>query len=408
MLSGPLAQRFTVRPVVIAGSIMSSLGLILSTFAPTTTLLTVTLGGIHGIGAGMVIMTQPICLAQHFVAHKGLATGLNFAGGALAFFAFPLFLEYLTRLYGFRMAILLFAAISLNSLAFTLFIRQPHWLGRTSRARKTPASCQQEARKVIAEPAQSVDTGQKGLDNHEGPGIGCDERNRVEYHREPQRNKEERVAKAGAGLEFSTESGEPLATKFVCRRVSMKVVFGSIVSATGALAGISKKKENATHEPGSFRHSITVLKEPFFYLVLYTFLCYAFLFDCYSSLLVDFAVGKGIPVQSAVTMTSMTAIADLAGRLLLPTFADRGLLSRECLLTLVKGGITVVMFLLPHVSSYGAIFTLACCAALYIGCVVVMCSVLIAEFLGVDRVPLTYGLVTGVTGLSAFVKPLII
>uniref|UniRef100_A0A023FPI6 Putative monocarboxylate transporter ixodes scapularis monocarboxylate transporter n=1 Tax=Amblyomma cajennense TaxID=34607 RepID=A0A023FPI6_AMBCJ len=37
-----------------------------------------------------------------------------------------------------------------------------------------------------------------------------------------------------------------------------------------------------------------------------------------------------------------------------------------------------------------------------------MCSVLIAEFLGVDRVPLTYGLVTGVTGLSAFVKPLII
>ncbi|XP_049519327.1 uncharacterized protein LOC119445524 isoform X2 [Dermacentor silvarum] len=48
VLSGPLAQRFTVRPVTIAGSIMSSIGLVLSSFAPSTTVLTVTLGAIHG------------------------------------------------------------------------------------------------------------------------------------------------------------------------------------------------------------------------------------------------------------------------------------------------------------------------------------------------------------------------
>uniref|UniRef100_G3MPT5 Major facilitator superfamily (MFS) profile domain-containing protein n=1 Tax=Amblyomma maculatum TaxID=34609 RepID=G3MPT5_AMBMU len=406
MLSGPLAQRFTVRPVVIAGSVMSSLGLILSSFAPSTTILTITLGGIHGFGAGMVVMTQPICLAQHFVAYKGLATGLNFAGAALAFFAFPVFLEYLTRLYGFRMAILLYAAISLNALAFTLFIRQPHWLARPGRAQGGPPNCQQGAPIANNKDSKNIVT---GLTNqiHEGPYSSHEEQDFVECQCAPQRSKDG-LTNAGGAFEFSTDAGEPLATKFVWRRVSMKTVFGSIVSATAALAGRTKKKEKTAHEPGSFRHSLTVLKEPFFYLVLYTFLCYAFMFDIYSSLMVDFAVSKGIPVQSAVAMTSLTAVADLAGRLVLPTVADRGLVSRECLLTLVKGGATVVMFLLPHVSSYGAIFTLASCAALYIGCVVVMCSVLIAEFLGVDRVALTYGLVTGITGLTAFVKPLII
>ncbi|XP_037565718.1 monocarboxylate transporter 3-like isoform X1 [Dermacentor silvarum] len=137
VLSGPLAQRFTVRPVTIAGSIMSSIGLVLSSFAPSTTVLTVTLGAIHGIGAGMVIMSQPMCLVQHFIIHKGLATGLNFAGSALAFFVFPMLMEFLTELYGFRSAILLFGAISLNAMAFTLFVRQPDWLWRCTFASKS-------------------------------------------------------------------------------------------------------------------------------------------------------------------------------------------------------------------------------------------------------------------------------
>ncbi|KAH7958624.1 hypothetical protein HPB49_003385 [Dermacentor silvarum] len=174
--------------------------------------------------------------------------------------------------------------------------------------------------------------------------------------------------------------------KFVSRRVSVSGLFGSVVNAVEVIKSFKKRPE-----PGSLRHGLTVVKEPIFYLILYTFLCYSFTFDCYSSLLVDFTVGKGITVRSAVTMTSITALLDLAARLLLPSIADSGILSRVCMLVFAKLTITIVMFLLPHVSSYGAIFALASCIGLYVGCVVVMCSVLIAEFLGVDRVPLTYG-----------------
>ncbi|XP_065290964.1 monocarboxylate transporter 9-like isoform X2 [Dermacentor albipictus] len=402
VLSGPLAQRFTVRPVAIAGSIMASVGLILSFFATSTAVLTLTLGAIHGIGAGMVIMSQPMCLVQHFIIHKGLATGLNFAGSALAFFVFPMLMEVLTEVYGFGSAILLFGAISLNATAFTLFVRQPDWLGPctlVTKGDKTSHQCGGRS-SVTATPSVS-----KTCEINVRPGNAPKTYDTAREGQKISSTGDEPKQNSNLQRWETTQTtliapDEPMTIKFMSRRVSMSAVFESVANAVEII-----KKFKKCPEPGSLRHGLTVVKEPIFYLILYTFLCYSLTFDCYSSLLVDFAVGKGIAVRSAVTMTSITALVDLAARLLLPSIADRGILSRVCMLVFVKLTITIVMFLLPHVSSYGVIFALASCIGLYVGCVVVMCSVLIAEFLGVDRVPLTYGLVTGVTGLTAFAKP---
>ncbi|XP_054923058.2 monocarboxylate transporter 9-like [Dermacentor andersoni] len=403
VLSGPLAQRFTVRPVAIAGSIMASVGLILSSFATSTAVLTVTLGAIHGIGAGMVIMSQPMCLVQHFIIHKGLATGLNFAGASLAFFVFPMLMEVLTEMYGFGSAIFLFGAISLNATAFTLFVRQPDWLRPctlVTNSDKSSHHCDGGRASVTATPS-----GSKTCETNMRPGnapktydTAKEGQKIASTDDEPKQNSNLQRCETTQTTLIAPD--EPMTIKFMSRRASMSGLFGSVANAVEMIKNFKKRPE-----PGSLRHSLTVVKEPIFYLILYTFLCYSFTFDCYSSLLVDFAVGKGIAVRSAVTMTSITALVDLAARLLLPSIADRDILSRVCMLVFVKLTITIVMFLLPHVSSYGTIFALASCIGLYVGCVVVMCSVLIAEFLGVDRVPLTYGLVTGVTGLTAFAKP---
>uniref|UniRef100_L7LYX1 Putative monocarboxylate transporter n=1 Tax=Rhipicephalus pulchellus TaxID=72859 RepID=L7LYX1_RHIPC len=404
VLSGPLAQRFTVRPVAIAGSVLSSIGLILSSFAPNTTVLTLTLGAIYGIGAGMVVMSQPMCLVQHFVAHKGLATGLNFAGAALAFFVFPVALEFLTELYGFRSAMLLLGAISLNALAFTLFVRQPEWLGRGTLSRKCEGNIQQRDGRgstaashgpsaLIMNCYGSNDAGNICKAANEG-------HNAVHIDHGQHEMKYLQTSANARSASSCFAPGQQMTIKFMYRRMTATSVVGSVVNAVKII-----KKFKSSPKPGSLRDGLTVLKEPMFYLILYTYFCYSATLDCYSSLLVDFAVGKGISVRSAVTMTSITGLVDLGSRLLLPSIADRAVLSRECMLVIAKVMITIVMFSFPHVSSYGAIFTLASCTGLYIACVVVMCSVLIAEFLGVNRVPLTYGLVTGLTGLTAFGKP---
>uniref|UniRef100_A0A131XIU1 Putative monocarboxylate transporter n=1 Tax=Hyalomma excavatum TaxID=257692 RepID=A0A131XIU1_9ACAR len=403
VLSGPLAQRFTVRPVTIFGSVLSSVGLILSSFAPNTTILTLSLGAIHGIGAGMVIMSQPMCLVQHFDTYKGLATGLNFAGAAMAFFVFPIVLEFLTETYGFRGAMLLLGAISLNAMAFTLFLRKPEWLGQCTTISKSEKGAEpHDLRKCAAAThgsSVSTITVHMGNDTENISRASRDSPNAPSTHHKQKQMKYLGMAGSVQTAHSLITPGEPMTIKFTYRRMTASAFLGSVASA------VETVKQSKRHEPGSLRHGLSVLKEPMFYLILYTFFCYSVTLDCYTSLLVDFAVGKGIPLRSAVAMTSISGLVDLVARLLLPSIADRDILSRRTMLVMVKVMITIVMFLFPHVSSYAAIFALACCTGLYVGCVVVMCSVLIAEFLGVDRVPLTYGLVTGLTGLTAFGKP---
>ncbi|XP_070389723.1 monocarboxylate transporter 12-like isoform X1 [Dermacentor albipictus] len=126
-IGGPLAHRFNARPVIIAGAAISAAGAILSFFATTIAFMTVTLGVIHAIGAGMVFIVAPTIISEHFVKNKGLAMGVNFTGITAGLFVFPKLLEYLTAAYGLRGALLIFGAVTMNGLAFSLFPRTPAW-----------------------------------------------------------------------------------------------------------------------------------------------------------------------------------------------------------------------------------------------------------------------------------------
>ncbi|KAL1475771.1 hypothetical protein MTO96_037037 [Rhipicephalus appendiculatus] len=77
------------------------------------------------IGTGMVFIVAPTVISEHFVKNKGLAMGLNYAGVTVGLFVFPKLLEHLTATYGLRGALLMFGAICLNGLAFSLFTRTP-------------------------------------------------------------------------------------------------------------------------------------------------------------------------------------------------------------------------------------------------------------------------------------------
>ncbi|KAM7281178.1 monocarboxylate transporter 12-like [Ixodes scapularis] len=132
VLSGLLAafigHRFTARPLIIFGAVVSSLGVMLSFFAHKLWMLHLTLGAIHGFGSGIVYAMNPVVISEHFDKYMALATGINFAGSPLGSFIFPKLLEQLVQVYGFHSAMLIFGSILLNALAFSLFLRRPHWL----------------------------------------------------------------------------------------------------------------------------------------------------------------------------------------------------------------------------------------------------------------------------------------
>nr|XP_050028359.2 monocarboxylate transporter 9-like [Dermacentor andersoni] len=169
-----------------------------------------------------------------------------------------------------------------------------------------------------------------------------------------------------------------------------------------------KKKARSAPAPGSFRHALTVFSCPMFYLVAYSYIAFIFAFECYISLLVDFATDKGISFSRAITMLSISSVADLVGRLTLPLAADRGYIGRQTLLTVSFLCLGSLFVLLPMASSYVTVFAFATAIAFCIGVAICLFSVLLAEYVGIERVSMAYGMVSGFSGVTSLFKPLII
>ncbi|XP_075543049.1 monocarboxylate transporter 12-like isoform X3 [Dermacentor variabilis] len=95
---------------------------------------------LSAIGAGMVFVASPTIISEHFVKHKGLATGVYFLGATLAAFVFPKLLEYLYDKYGLHGTLLIFGGMLMNGLAFSLFPRTPEWRRSASLGAEQPSS----------------------------------------------------------------------------------------------------------------------------------------------------------------------------------------------------------------------------------------------------------------------------
>lgn len=338
LIAGPLAHRFTARPVALVGGCIGACGLIATYFATSIEHLVFCLGITHAIGSGMLFVVIPTVINEHFIKYKGLAMGINFAGSTMGTFVFPKFLELATNQYGFKSAMLLFGALSLNAVAFGLFLRQPSWL-------KKQLVKEQETTTMTKETVKDTPSNKS-----------CNS-----------------IANSSCSVD--------------CEKQPVK---------------------ERQLVPGSFRHGLTVFLCPMFYVVMYSYIAFSFAFECYISLLIDFATDRGIQVSHAVTMLSTSSVADLVGRLTLPALADRGFFTRQTVMTVSFVFMGALYLLLPLADSYALVFVMATAIAFCIGTTVVLFSVLLAEYVGVARVSMAYGMVSASAGMTSLAKPLVI
>ncbi|EJW86451.1 hypothetical protein WUBG_02639 [Wuchereria bancrofti] len=86
-LAGPVASGLTnlfgCRLVVIAGSITTFVGFILSSIVPTLSLLYITFGIIGGIGFGLVYLPSILVVNQYFEKRRALAMGIAVCGSGI-------------------------------------------------------------------------------------------------------------------------------------------------------------------------------------------------------------------------------------------------------------------------------------------------------------------------------------
>ncbi|XP_075746928.1 uncharacterized protein LOC142804169 [Rhipicephalus microplus] len=111
----------------IVGSVFLWAGLLGATFAPNMTWMTLTVGLIHGTGVGVVCLTLIVLVMMYFDKYRGIASGMKFAGYSLSSLLYPVILTSLKDAYGFRGALLICAALTMNVTALSLLLKEPPW-----------------------------------------------------------------------------------------------------------------------------------------------------------------------------------------------------------------------------------------------------------------------------------------
>ncbi|XP_049519575.1 monocarboxylate transporter 9 [Dermacentor silvarum] len=141
-----------------------------------------------------------------------------------------------------------------------------------------------------------------------------------------------------------------------------------------------------------------VLKCPMTYVLVVTWLVFCYNYDIFFSTIVDFAMDKGVSFKDSVSFITYTSIPDLVGRLVLPILTDRGLLQRSTLMTLNYFLLGLCTVSLPFCETYWALLTGFLGVALFLGCAITMQSVLVAQYLGIEKLAMGFSVIGALCG----------
>ncbi|XP_078524287.1 monocarboxylate transporter 14 [Lissotriton helveticus] len=111
---GLLINTCGCRMTTIFGGILSALGWILSAYATNVLYLFITFGVLAGIGSGMAYLPAVVMVGQYFQKRRALAQGLSTTGTGFGTFLMTILLKHLCSEYGWRNAMLIQGAVSLN------------------------------------------------------------------------------------------------------------------------------------------------------------------------------------------------------------------------------------------------------------------------------------------------------
>ncbi|XP_077507837.1 monocarboxylate transporter 9-like [Amblyomma americanum] len=169
-----------------------------------------------------------------------------------------------------------------------------------------------------------------------------------------------------------------------------------------------KEKEKKPVNPWGLRHGLTVLECPMFYVVMVTYIVFGYNFDVFMATVVDFAIDKGTALEAAVGLIPLFSMTDTFGRLCIPLLADKGYVTRSFLAMLTYLWMAVVLQSFPLASGYYQVLAACLCLAMAIGSGVTMYPTLMAHYMGIQRLPLSYGIVGTVAGPLFILKPFFI
>ncbi|XP_037046427.1 monocarboxylate transporter 13 [Bradysia coprophila] len=120
-LSSILSVKYSYRTVTLIGGTFAAVGMMLSYWASSVTYLYISYGVFVGTGAGLSFPPTVYIVTSYFVRLRGLANGICISGSAFGSIILPPILRYLLENYGYRGAVLIMGAITLNTWVAAIF-----------------------------------------------------------------------------------------------------------------------------------------------------------------------------------------------------------------------------------------------------------------------------------------------
>ncbi|XP_059089851.1 monocarboxylate transporter 14-like [Tigriopus californicus] len=141
LLSGPIASaltdRYGCRKMTILGSIMATVGFLLSTLVHRLEMLYLTFGLLAGFGLSLCYVSAIVIVAFYFDRKRSLATGISVCGTGVGTFLFAPFSQYLISEFGgWRGATVILAGILLNMTVCGMLFKDLEWTIRARKLRK--------------------------------------------------------------------------------------------------------------------------------------------------------------------------------------------------------------------------------------------------------------------------------
>lgn len=102
------------RQTAILGGLVNALGWVLSAYAANVHCLFITFGVAAGLGSGMAYLPAVVMVGRYFQKRRALAQGLSTTGTGFGTFLMTALLKYLCAEYGWRNAMFIQGAVSLN------------------------------------------------------------------------------------------------------------------------------------------------------------------------------------------------------------------------------------------------------------------------------------------------------
>ncbi|KAF3425996.1 hypothetical protein E2986_01532 [Frieseomelitta varia] len=441
-LSSILSTKYSYKTVTIIGGAFAAGGMIFSYFASSVSYLYVSYGLMVGIGAGLTFPPTVYIVTSYFERLRGFANGLCISGSAIGTIVLPPFLQYLLDCFGYRGAVLIMGAITLNTLVCGLLyhpveqhmIRVPIEGGidnqgltidepvldkkKATEKEKSEtdnestvnnseaSSCLEDKNKNTAEnkgdeaeKENTLDEEDSNLSKEQEDTISCRnvdplrrESNTSEINVTSSKSKNERLELSSASLNKSKDERVFENSKKELEESSEK-----------SLSKTSLSKVEVTGKRQFF--DLSVLRDPIYLVILISNSTSAISNTNFMILLPSYAISQGFDKNSSALLLSVVSALDLVGRISGASLSDIDFMPKYYYFVGGLGTSGIALALLPMATSYTMLSFFCALFGLSSGMYIGITTVILADMLGTEKLSSSYGISLFVNGVLQLIGP---